>query len=96
MYGCSLSELEECHESIAKNEEALIQVSEMCLCYSVRNFIAHFAGMMFMNLANSPTTHHYLASKLLTSNLLCAMDFRKNIYIPLPFCDVQDDATLFW
>ena len=93
--GCSLSELEECHELIAKNEEAMIQISEMCLCYSVSNFIAHFAGMMFMNLANSPTTHRHLARKVLTSNLLQAMEFRKNVYVPLAFYGHQDDALLF-
>lgn len=93
--GCSLSELEECHEVIARNEEAMIQISEMCLCHSVRNFIAHFAGMMFMNLANSPTTHHHLARKVLTSNLLLAMEFRKNVYEPLVFYGHQDDALLF-
>lgn len=94
--GCSLSELEECHEPIAKNEEALIQILEMCLNYSVINSIAHFAGMLFMNLANSPTTHCHLAKRVITSGLLKAMNFRKHRYKPLAhFESGHEDATLF-
>ena len=71
---CSLGERPECHMTIASNESCLHQLTCLALTPSMEVYCKHLVATIFMGIANTPSTHPYLAKPLLITRLLDACD----------------------